>query len=94
MRNALRMAVRIPTNLSLPDDLVAEVDRVAGKRNRSAFVEEAVRRQLRRERQREVMAQTAGAWAETGPREWSAPGGVERWVRSLRAEETDAGPDA
>lgn len=87
------MTVRTPTNLSLPSDLVAEVDRIAGKGNRSAFVEDAVRRQLRRERLRDAMARTAGAWRDKGPREWSTPGGVAGWVRSLRSEETDPGTD-
>ena len=78
------MAVRTPTNLSLPLDLVAEVDRVAGKGNRSAFVADAVRRQLRRELLRESMERTAGAWRDKGPSEWSTPG-VIAWVRALRS---------
>ena len=41
MRNDMRMAVR--TNLMLPPELVAEVDRIAGPRNRSRYVAEAVR---------------------------------------------------
>ena len=41
VRNALRMNVR--TNLLLPADLVAELDHVAGPRNRSRFVADAVR---------------------------------------------------
>jgi Arc/MetJ family transcription regulator len=89
LRIILRMAVRSPTNLSLPPDLVAQVDRVAGKRNRSAFVEDAVRRQLQRQLLRESIQTTAGAWRGQGPREWSEPGGVAAWVRASRAEETD-----
>ena len=87
------MTVRTPTNLSLPVDLVAEVDRVAGKGNRSAFVADAVRRQLRRELLRESMERTAGAWRDKGPSEWSTPDGVVAWVRALRSEETDPGTD-
>lgn len=85
------MAVRAPTNLSLPMDLVAEIDRLAGKRNRSAFVEDAVRRQLRRARLRTAMDRTAGVWRDKGPVAWSTAEGVARWVRDQRAEETDPG---
>lgn len=87
------MAVRIPTNLSLPKDLVEELDEFAGQRNRSAFVEEAIRYRLRRERVRRAWEAARGAWAGKGPPEWNEPNGVVNWVRGLRAEETDPGPD-
>ena len=94
VRHAVRMGVRMATNLSLPRDLVAEIDAVAGRRQRSAFVEDAVRRALRRERLGDAMSRTAGAWKGLGPPEWATSEGVVAWVRELRAEETDPGPDA
>ncbi len=87
------MSVRIATNLSLPKDLVEEIDAVAGKRNRSAFVEEALRERLRRDRVRRAWEGVRGAWAGKGPPEWDKPDGVANWVRALRAEETDSGPE-
>ncbi len=39
----------IPVNLSLPEDLVEDLDKVAGPRNRSAFAEEALRKAIKRE---------------------------------------------
>ncbi len=87
------MTVRIATNLSLPKDLVEEIDAVAGKRNRSAFVEETLRQRLRRERVRRAWEGVRGAWAGKGPPEWDEPDGVANWVRVLRAEETDSGPE-
>jgi Arc/MetJ-type ribon-helix-helix transcriptional regulator len=101
MRNHLRMTVRttdrprkgrVPTNLSLPRDLVSELDAIVGPRNRSAFVEEAIRYRLRREKLRQAIQQTAGAWKGKGPAEWDEQDGVVGWVRGLRAEETDPGP--
>lgn len=89
----MRMAVRIPTNLTLPADLVADIDAVAGRRNRSRFVEDAVRARLKRERLRQAMEQTFGVWAGQGPPEWDEPGGVVSWVRAQRAMETDAGAE-
>jgi metal-responsive CopG/Arc/MetJ family transcriptional regulator len=93
MHKTLCMAVRMATNLSLPVDLVAEIDAVAGRRQRSAFVEEAVRKALRRERLRAAMERTAGAWRGVGPPEWATSEGVVNWVRELRAEETNPGPE-
>jgi predicted transcriptional regulator len=87
------MTVRMATNLSLPRDLIREVDEIAGPRNRSAFVEDALRRALRREQLRIAMEKTAGAWKESGLRAWDEPDGVVNWVRALRTEKTDPGSD-
>lgn len=89
----MRMAVRIPTNLTLPPELVAEVDALAGRRNRSRFIEDAIRSRLRRERLGAAIEQTFGVLAGQGPAEWNEPDGVVRWVRAQRAMETDAGPE-
>lgn len=88
------MSKRVAVNMSLPKDLVDLLDEVAGARNRSAFVEQAVRDHLRRERIRIAWEGVRGAWAGKGPPEWDEPDGVANWVRSLRAEETDPGDEA
>ena len=85
------MSLRIATNLSLPADLVAEIDAVAGRRQRSAFVEEAVRRALRRERLRAAMSRTAGALRAEDYPHWATSEDVVEWVRQERAEVTDPG---
>ena len=87
------MGVRIATNITLPKDLVRELDAFAGHRNRSAFIEDAIRDRLRRERVRRAFESVRGAWAGKGPAVWDEPDGVARWVRKLRAEVTDPGPD-
>lgn len=86
------MALRIATNLSLPEDLVAEVDAVAGRRGRSAFVEQAVRDRLRRERLRHAMSAAAGAWSAQEYPEFATSEAVVRWVRERRREETGPEP--
>ncbi len=68
-----------------------ELDAVVGPRNRSAFVEEAIRYRLKREKLRLAFEAARGAWKGKGPPEWNEPDGVANWVRKLRAEETDAG---
>ncbi len=85
------MAVR--TNLMLPEDLVAEVDRVAGPRNRSRYVAEAVAARLRRDRLKEAWDRSFGILKAEDHPEWATSEMVVEWVRALRAEETDLGPD-
>lgn len=92
VRILLRMDVRIPANLSLPRDLVAEVDAVAGPRNRSAFVEAAIRDRLRRERLRVAIEKAAGAWSVEEHPEFASSDDVVEWVRARRAEVTATAP--
>ena len=86
MCHGLRMSRR--TNLILPDELVAEVDRIAGPRMRSAYVAEAVEARLRRDRLKEVVQRTAGVLDPEAYPEWSSAAGVVDWVRERRAEVT------
>lgn len=86
------MAVRSPTNLSLPSDLVAEVDAVAGRRNRSAFVEEAIRTKLKREKLRRAIEEIPGSWSAEDYPEFATSEQVVEWVREQRAMETHVVP--
>jgi hypothetical protein len=85
----MRMAVR--TNLLLPKELVEEVDHFAGPRGRSRYVAEALAEKLRRDRLREVVAATAGAWS--GHPLFPSAESVVEWVRERRREVTDPGPE-
>ncbi len=85
----VRMTVR--TNLLLPKELVDEVDHYAGPRGRSRYVAEALQERVRRDRLREVVLATAGAWREHPV--FPTSDAVVEWVRQRRAEQTDAGPD-
>ena len=83
------MAVR--TNLMLTPELVAEVDRIAGPRNRSRYVAEAVTARLRRDHLKEVWDRSFGIMKAEDHPEWATSEMVVEWVRALRAEETDHG---
>ncbi len=83
MRILMRMTVR--TNLVLPRDLVDEVDRLAGPRGRSRYVAEALTERLRRDRLRDVVLATAGAW-RAHPLFPTSDAAAD-WVRQGRAEE-------
>jgi hypothetical protein len=74
----------MPKNVALPDELVDEIDRVAGARKRSRFVAEAVRERLRREARSAARKSTAGSLDPEDHPEWDSPDAVARWVRDLR----------
>jgi predicted transcriptional regulator len=82
---------RVPVNMTLPDDLVAALDEVAGPRNRSAFAEEAIRRAIKREQLRLAIERTAGSLPMEHYPHWRTSADVVAWVRMMRAEETDPG---
>lgn len=88
------MAMRIATNLMLPADLVAEIDAIAGPRNRSRFFEEAARARLKREQLRVAIDRSAGVLKAEDYPEWATSEAVVEWVRARRAEVTSLGPEA
>ena len=75
------------TNLTLPEDLLAEVDELAGPRGRSRYVAEAVAQRVKRDKLRKAIRETAGIMV--GSPGWMSPDEVVKWVDFLRSEETD-----
>jgi hypothetical protein len=61
----------VRTTITLPEDVLARVDEVAGPRGRSAYIADVVARQVRRDHGRKVFAELAGVlkgsttWGET-----------------------------
>jgi metal-responsive CopG/Arc/MetJ family transcriptional regulator len=61
----------VRTNITIPEDVLALVDEVAGPRGRSAYIADVVARQVRRDNAIKVIRETAGAlkgsktWGET-----------------------------
>lgn len=72
-------------HISLPDDLIEEVDKLAGPRKRSQFIEDAVRAKVLNERQRRAAERyiASGGLKEIPP-EWSTPAKTSEWVRKSR----------
>ena len=67
----------------LPVDVMAEIDKLVGKRGRSAFLTELAQREIKIRRQREALRETAGAWkAEDHP---ELAQGAAAWVRQIRS---------
>lgn len=81
--------IRVSKNLTrrahviLPIDVVADIDKLVGKRGRSAFLTEIAQREIKIRRQRDVLRETAGAWkSEDHP---DLAQGAVAWVRQIRA---------
>jgi hypothetical protein len=64
-------------------DLVADIDKLVGKRGRSAFLTELAQREIKLRRQREVLREAAGAWKSEDHPELAQ--GAAAWVRQMRA---------
>ena len=73
----------VRTNITIPEEVLALVDEVAGPRGRSAYISDVVARQVRRDNAIRVIRETAGAlkgsttWGET-------PEETDRLLRELR----------
>ncbi len=68
-------------HISLDEELVREIDRLSGPRGRSAFIEEAVRERVDRERRWRKMESAIGSIPDTG-HPWDAD--VAGWVQEQR----------
>jgi metal-responsive CopG/Arc/MetJ family transcriptional regulator len=75
------------TNLTLPKDLMAEVDELAGPRGRSRYVAEAVAQRVKRDKLGKAIRDTAGILVGT-PYQMNRDQ-VTEWIEFLRTEETD-----
>jgi metal-responsive CopG/Arc/MetJ family transcriptional regulator len=75
------------TNLTLPEDLMREVDQLAGPRGRSRYVAEAVAQRVKRDRLGKAIRESAGVMK--GKPGAMTPEKVTQWVASMRSEETD-----
>ena len=78
------------THVVLPEELVKEVDRLAGPRRRSEFIEAAVREQIRRQKQSEALRSTASILNPHDHPEWRTPEDVSRWVHESRMRDEEA----
>jgi metal-responsive CopG/Arc/MetJ family transcriptional regulator len=72
-------------HIALPDDVVAELDRRVGRRRRSAFIAQTVRRALDDERRWEDIEAALDAVAANG-HDWDEDPGS--WVRAQRRGDT------
>jgi metal-responsive CopG/Arc/MetJ family transcriptional regulator len=72
------------THVVLEEELVEDIDRLVGRRQRSSFLAEAAKKELMRRRQIEALRAAAGAWKDKEHRELKE--GSAKWVRKMRQE--------
>jgi len=72
------------THIVIPQELVAEIDTVVGKRGRSAFLTQAAEKELMRLRQLKALGTAAGSWKDEDHPELKQ--GAAKWVKKLRRE--------
>jgi hypothetical protein len=77
-------AVKERMNLYITKSVADELRRLVPARERTKFVEEVLARELRRERLREVLARTAGAWKDEDHPELMTFEDVNRWLEEIR----------
>jgi Arc/MetJ-type ribon-helix-helix transcriptional regulator len=65
-------------------DLVTAIDKMVGKRGRSAFLVEVIRDEIQRLSQRRALKAAAGAWKDDDHPELKR--GAADWVRRMRNE--------
>jgi len=63
---------------------VADIDKLVGKRGRSAFLTDVARDEIQRRQQRQALREVAGAWKDEDHPELKD--GAAAWVRQMRSE--------
>ena len=76
------------TNLTLPEDLLREVDQIAGPRGRSRYVADAVAQRVKRDRLLRALDAAAGSLIPAGGRPMTREE-VSALVEEMRSEVTD-----
>ncbi len=72
------------TSVTLPKELLGEIDRVAGARRRSAFLAEAAREKLARLRFDRAAARAFGAWTDAAHPDLMTDADLARYRERLR----------
>jgi len=68
----------------LPVEVVADIDKLVGKRGRSAFITEVAREEILRRKQRSALRKAAGSWKDKDHPELTE--GAAAWVSRMRTE--------
>lgn len=72
------------THVVLSEELVKDIDKLVGSRQRSSFLTQAAEKELMRLRQIEALKAAAGSWKDSDHPELKE--GSAKWVHKLRQE--------
>lgn len=75
------------THVILPELLVAQIDKLVGKRGRSRFLAEVAEREIARLRQLRTLERAGGSWKDEAHPELKA--GAAKWIETLRDQDVD-----
>jgi len=78
--------MNIKTHLAIPEEILSEVDQIAGKRRRSLFIAEATREKLERARFLKILETTGGAWSDKMHPELKTAKSIDSFVREKRQQ--------
>ncbi len=77
------------THVVMDEEVLEQIDEIAGRRGRSRFLEEAAKEKIARLRLLETLRDTAGAISSDHPH-WKDPRSADEWVRATRRTENSA----
>ena len=77
--------MKIKAHLVFPQDILEEVDQIAGKRKRSLFIVKATQEKLERERFLKTLDETKGAWTDKHHAELGTERDMEQYLREKRS---------
>jgi hypothetical protein len=72
------------TQVILPNELLKEIDAIAGKRTRSEFIADAAERELKRHKRVELGRSLAEALQDADIPGWETDDATLEWVRRMR----------
>ena len=72
------------TNIVFPTDVLEEISSVAGKRQRSRFVVEAVKEKLERVKIKKALEKSAGAWSDKNHPDLKTQEDINRFLKTIR----------
>ena len=76
--------MKAKAHIVMNHDILNEIDRVAGKRRRSFFIEEATREKLEKEKFLKVLEETKGAWSDKRHPELKTSKDMEQSIKEKR----------
>jgi metal-responsive CopG/Arc/MetJ family transcriptional regulator len=77
--------MKIKAHLVFPQNILEEVDQIAGKRKRSLFIVKATQEKLERERFLKTLDETKGAWADKHHAQLRTERDMEQYLREKRS---------
>lgn len=76
----------VRTHVIMPEDVVRQLDKMVGMRERSKFIVDAVIERINRIKLRESASKLAGSLSDKNIEGWDTEENTSSWVQSLRKE--------